>query len=60
MVAELVAANTGLGYMILNAMRGLATDVILLGVFTIGLLGLITDLLFKLARRRLLPWSASF
>ena len=59
-VAELVAANTGLGYMILNAMRGLATDVILLGVFTIGLLGLITDLLFKLVRRRLLPWSASF
>ena len=25
-VAELVAANSGLGYMILNAMRGLATD----------------------------------
>ena len=59
-VAELVAANSGLGYMILNAMRGLFTDVILLGVFTIGLLGLITDILFKIARRHLLPWSASF
>ena len=59
-VAEIVAANTGLGYMILNAMRGLATDVILLGVFTIGLLGLATDLLFKVLRRRLLPWSAAF
>ena len=59
-VAELVAANTGLGYMILNAMRGLATDTILLGVFTIGLLGLATDLLFKVLRRRLLPWSAAF
>ena len=58
-VAELVAANSGLGYMILNAMRGLATDVILLGVFTIGVLGLATDLLFKVSRRRLLPWSAS-
>lgn len=59
-VAELVAANSGLGYMILNAMRGLFTDVILLGIFTIGILGLLTDLLFKRLRRRLLPWSASF
>ncbi len=59
-VAELVAANSGLGYMILNAMRGLFTDVILLGIFVIGLLGLLTDLLFKLLRRWLLPWSASF
>ncbi|SMF22140.1 NitT/TauT family transport system permease protein [Tistlia consotensis] len=59
-VAELVAANSGLGYMILNAMRGLFTDVILLGVFTIGILGLMTDTLFKLLRRVLLPWSATF
>ena len=59
-VAELVAANTGLGYLILNAMRGLFTDVILLGILTIGVLGVITDLLFKLLRRRLLPWSATF
>ncbi len=59
-VAELVAANSGLGYMILNAMRGLFTDVILLGILTIGILGLITDMLFKLLRRWLVPWSASF
>ncbi|WP_372396125.1 ABC transporter permease [Azospirillum sp. HJ39] len=57
-VAELVAADSGLGYMILNAMRGLFTDVILLGVFTIGFLGLVTDSLFKLLRQRLLSWSA--
>ncbi|MCM2293173.1 ABC transporter permease [Allorhizobium sp. BGMRC 0089] len=57
-VAELVAADSGLGYMILNAMRGLFTDVILLGVFTIGMLGLLTDLIFKYLRQRLLPWSA--
>ncbi len=59
-VAELVAANSGLGYLILNAMRGLYTDVILLGVFTIGILGLLTDFLFKWLRQRLLPWSAEF
>ena len=59
-VAELVAANSGLGYMILNAMRGLFSDVIMLGIFVIGLLGLATDQLFKFARRLLLPWSATF
>jgi len=56
-VAELVAANSGLGYMILNAMRGLFSDVILLGIFVIGLLGLATDQVFKLAGRLLIPWA---
>lgn len=56
-VAELVAANSGLGYMILNAMRGLFTEVIFLGILVIGLLGLLTDQLFKLLKRSLLPWA---
>jgi NitT/TauT family transport system permease protein len=34
--------------------------VIILGIVTIGILGLITDQLFKLLRRWLLPWSATF
>ena len=59
-VAELVAANRGLGYMILNSMRGLFTDRIFVGIMVIGLLGLLTDQLFKLLRRWLLPWSARF
>jgi len=58
-VAELVAANKGLGYFILSSMRGLFTDRIFLGIITIGLLGLITDQLFKFARARLLPWAAN-
>jgi len=56
-VAELVAANRGLGYMILNSMRGLFTDRIFVGIMVIGLLGLATDQLFKHAHRWLLPWS---
>ncbi len=58
-VAELVAANQGLGYFILNSMRGLFTDQIFLGIMVIGLLGLLTDQIFKLLRNRLLPWAAS-
>jgi NitT/TauT family transport system permease protein len=56
-VAELVAANRGLGYMILNSMRGLFTDRIFVGIMVIGLLGLLTDQAFKQLHRWLLPWS---
>lgn len=58
-VAELVAANEGLGYMILNAMRGLFTDEIFLGILVIGLLGLVTDQLLKVLKQRLLPWAVA-
>jgi NitT/TauT family transport system permease protein len=58
-VAELVAANKGLGYFILNSMRGLYTDQIFLGIIVIGLLGLCTDQFFKMLRNRLLPWAAN-
>ncbi len=57
-VAELVAASEGLGFMILNAMRGLFTEVIFLGIVVIGLLGLITDQGLKWLRRGLLPWAS--
>ncbi len=56
-VAELVSAEKGLGYMILQAMRGMQTDVIFVGLFVIGLLGLITDQSFKYLTIWLLPWS---
>jgi NitT/TauT family transport system permease protein len=58
-VAELVAADQGLGYFILNSMRGLFTDQIFLGIIVIGLLGLITDQIFKFLRARLLPWASA-
>lgn len=56
-VAELVAANSGLGYMILQAMRGLHPEAIFVGIFVIGFLGLVTDLFFKFLKRQLLPWT---
>ena len=58
-VAELVAANKGLGYFILNSMRGLFTEQIFLGIIVIGLLGLLTDQIFKLLRNRMLPWASA-
>lgn len=55
-VAELVAANGGLGYRIMRAQRFLETETIILGILVIGVLGIITDTLFKWSYRRLFPW----
>lgn len=55
-VAEMVAANNGLGYMILKSQRYLATDTIFAGLILIGLIGLITDWLFRLLTRLVAPW----
>jgi len=55
-VAELVAANSGLGYSILKAQRFLQTDKIFGGIIIIGLIGLITDQLFRFAHRKAFPW----
>ena len=57
-VAELVAANSGLGYLSLQAMRGLRVDIIFLAILVIGVLGLTTDAIFRLLRRLLLPWAS--
>lgn len=56
-VAELVAANVGLGYRIMRAQRFLQTETIILGILIIGLLGLVTDYAFKLSYRVLFPWA---
>jgi NitT/TauT family transport system permease protein len=56
-VAELVAANSGLGYNILKAQRFLKTDVIFGGILIIGLLGLITDRSFVALNRKLFAWA---
>jgi NitT/TauT family transport system permease protein len=55
-VAELVAANSGLGYAILKAQRFLQTDKIFGGIIIIGLIGLITDQLFRWMHRLAFPW----
>jgi NitT/TauT family transport system permease protein len=55
-VAELVASSSGIGYMIISAQRMLRTASIIFGIFTIGVLGLITDYAFKWTHKKLFPW----
>jgi len=55
--AEMVAANAGLGWMVINAGTYLRTDVVLLGIVLLGLTGYLFDALLLLAQRRLVPWA---
>ncbi|WP_437680175.1 ABC transporter permease [Sorangium sp. So ce131] len=55
-VAELVAATSGLGHVIIQSQRFIQTGNVMASILVIGLLGLLFDQLFKLPRRRLFPW----
>jgi NitT/TauT family transport system permease protein len=55
-VAELVAANSGLGYAIIKAQRFLQTDKIFAGILLIGAIGLAIDQAFRLLHRLAFPW----
>ena len=55
--AELVGANSGLGFLINDARTVLRTDFILDGMIAIGLIGLIIDRIIRIAARKLMPWS---
>ncbi|NDY93959.1 ABC transporter permease [Ideonella livida] len=55
-VAELVAASSGLGYAILKAQRFLQTDKIFAGILLIGLIGLVIDQGLRRLHRRAFPY----
>jgi len=55
-VAELVAASSGLGFAILKAQRFLQTDKIFAGIVLIGLIGLVIDQGLRWAHRRAFPY----
>ncbi len=54
--AETVNGADGIGGMVLNAQRYNQTAVVLLGLFVIGITGLVIDALIVAVRRLLSPW----
>jgi NitT/TauT family transport system permease protein len=56
-VAELIGSSSGIGHMIIDSQALLATGQIIFGIIVIGVIGLISDFLFKWGNRRLFPWS---
>jgi ABC-type nitrate/sulfonate/bicarbonate transport system permease component len=55
--AELVGANSGLGFLINDARTVLRTDYVIVGMAAIGVVGLVIDRAIRFAGARLLPWS---
>jgi len=55
--AEMVAANSGLGWMVINAGSYLRTDVVLLGIVLLGLTGYFFDWVLVRLQRRWVPWT---
>ncbi len=47
--AEMIAASSGIGHMILFAQEMSRTDKVIVGIFVIGIVGLVTDKLFGIA-----------
>lgn len=45
--AELVAANSGLGYLIADGMEILRSDLVMVGMIAIGIIGVLVDAVFK-------------
>jgi taurine transport system permease protein len=54
--AEIVAATAGLGWMVWDASKFLLSDVVIMGLFVLGLTGLTLDFLVRRAERALTPW----
>jgi taurine transport system permease protein len=55
--AEMVAANMGLGQMVLNASNFLRTDIVIMGIIVIGVVAYLFDLLMRWLEKRLVPWK---
>ncbi|MEO1138145.1 MAG: ABC transporter permease subunit [Pseudomonadota bacterium] len=55
--AELVAASQGAGMMIMVASKFTLTDIVIMGIILIGIIGFGIDMLMRWAERVLVPWK---
>ena len=55
--AEMVAAEAGIGHMVLSAAEFLVTDVVIMGIFVIGAIAYMFDLLMRAIERKVVPWK---
>jgi sulfonate transport system permease protein len=59
-VAEEINAQSGIGYLIMQAQTTDRTDIMFVGLAIYAMLGLIADLVVRLLERRLLSWRRGF
>ncbi|MCE5363458.1 taurine ABC transporter permease TauC [Pseudomonas anguilliseptica] len=54
--AELIAATSGLGFMVQSAAQFLVTDVVILGILVIALIAFALEMGLRALQRKLVPW----
>lgn len=59
-VAETISAQSGIGYMTMNAREFLQTDVVLVGILLYALLGKAADLAARALERHFLRWNPAY
>ncbi|MEJ0020763.1 MAG: ABC transporter permease subunit [Acetobacteraceae bacterium] len=59
-VAETIAASSGIGFLAMDAREFLRTDVIVLVIVIYAVIGVVADSLAKLLERRLLAWHPNY
>ncbi len=55
--AEMVAAVTGIGWMVLDASKFLRSDIIFLGIFIMGITGILIDGVIRFFEHKVVPWK---
>ncbi|MDD8049095.1 MAG: ABC transporter permease [Thomasclavelia sp.] len=55
--AEMVAASSGIGWMVLDAKNWFRNDVIFVGIIVMGITGILIDAILKLIERKVVPWA---
>jgi taurine transport system permease protein len=55
--AEMIAASSGLGWMVMNASSYLRTDVVMLGIVLLGSIGYLLDVVLVKAQKRIVHWT---
>ena len=59
-VAETISAQSGIGYMTMNAREFLQTDIVLVGILLYALLGKLADVVSRLLERYWLRWHPGY
>ncbi len=55
--AEMVAATAGIGWMVLDASNYLRSDIVFVGVFIMGLTGILMDRIMRMLEKKIVFWK---
>lgn len=55
--AEMVAAASGIGWMVLDASNWLRSDIIFAGIIVMGITGILIDFILRTLEKKIVPWK---